>query len=31
MAAIKSPEAIEKIRVAGRLTAKVLEAVSENH
>ena len=29
MIAIKSPEQIEKMRVAGRLTAKVLEAVSE--
>lgn len=29
MTAIKSPEQIEKMRVAGRLTAKVLEAVSE--
>ena len=29
MTAIKSPEQIEKMRIAGRLTAKVLEAVSE--
>lgn len=29
MIAIKSPEQIEKMRVAGHLTAKVLEAVSE--
>lgn len=29
MIAIKSPEQIEKMRVAGRLTAKVLEAVTE--
>jgi methionyl aminopeptidase len=29
MGSIKSPEQIEKMRVAGRLTAKVLEAVSE--
>lgn len=29
MVAVKSPEQIEKMRVAGRLTAKVLEAVSE--
>lgn len=29
MTAIKSPEAIEKMRIAGRLTAQVLEAVSE--
>ena len=29
MIATKSPEQIEKMRVAGRLTAKVLEAVSE--
>jgi methionyl aminopeptidase len=29
MISIKSPEQIEKMRIAGRLTAKVLEAVSE--
>ena len=29
MTSIKSPEAIEKMRTAGRLTAQVLEAVSE--
>lgn len=29
MITVKSPEQIEKMRVAGRLTAKVLEAVSE--
>ena len=29
MVSIKSPEQIEKMRIAGRLTAKVLEAVSE--
>ncbi len=29
MTAVKSPEQLEKMRIAGRLTAKVLEAVSE--
>ena len=29
MITIKSPEQIEKMRVAGRLTAQVLQAVSE--